>query len=127
MVFDASAVLALLAGEPGAEVVRASLPNAVISTVNLSEVGAKLADRGVKEPAIRNAISLLGLEVVAFDEAAAYAAAAMRPATRHLGLSLGDRACLALAASRGVPALTTDRNWASLAIGVEVRLARGGS
>ena len=125
MVFDASAVLALLAGEPGAELIRAALPNAAMSAVNLSEVGAKLADRGMKEPVIRTAVGMLGLEIVAFDEAAAYAAAAMRDLTRHLGLSLGDRACLALAAARGVPVLTADRNWASLGIGVDVRLARG--
>ncbi len=124
-VLDASAVLAALAGEPGADVVNAALPNAVISTVNLTEVGAKLAERGMNEADIRAAVGMLGLNVVIFDEDAAYAAAMLRVRTRGHGLSLGDRVCLALGLARGAPILTADRSWARLDVGAEVRLIRG--
>ncbi len=124
MVLDASAVIALLADEPGAETVRAWLPHAVVSAVNLAEVGAKLADRGMEEANIRDAIDALGFEIAAFDEGSAYAAIRLRAPTRRFGLSLGDRACLALAVTRGLPVLTTDRDWRALDIGVEVHLAR---
>jgi len=63
--------------------------------------------------------------VVTFDAESAYAAAMLRDRTRQFGLSLGDRACLALGAARGLPVLTADRSWAELSIGVEVRLIRG--
>ena len=97
-VLDASALLALLQDEPGSDRVLESLPGALVCSVNLSEVVAKLTELGMPEPDIRVALSL-GLEVVAFDEALAYSAGALRPATRPAGLSLGDRACLALARS----------------------------
>lgn len=125
IVLDASAVLALLAGEPGAPAVRDYIPDAAISAVNLTEIGAKLADRGMRQKDMRTAIGTLGLDVVTFDEESAYAAAMLRDRTRHLGLSLGDLACLALGAARGLPVLTADRSWAGLSIGVEVRLIRG--
>lgn len=120
---DASAVLALLGGEPGAEEIAGALPGAAISAVNLSEVAAKLVDAGVPPDVARQAIEGLALEVVVFDATAAYAAGALRPATRACGLSLGDRACLALAASRRQAAWTTDRAWAALQVGVEVHVA----
>lgn len=125
IVLDASAIIALLAGEPGGETVRACVPDAAVSAVNLTEVGAKLADRGMKDAEIRAAVGILGLEVVAFDEEAAYAAAALRLRTRNRGLSLGDRACLALGAARGLPVLTMDRKWSGLDLDIEIRLARG--
>lgn len=124
-VLDASAIIALLRDEPGAEAVRVWVPDALVSAVNISEVGAKFAERGMKEADIRGAIGTLGLEVVAFDEAAAHATAWLRGQTRRLGLSLGDRACLALGATRGLPVLTTDRSWAGVDIGVDVRVVRG--
>lgn len=125
VVLDASAVLAALADEPGADVVNAVLPNAVISAVNLTEVGAKLAERGMHEADIRAAIGMLGLTVATFDEDAAYAAAMLRVRTRGLGLSLGDRVCLALGVARRAPILTADRSWARLDVGADVRLIRG--
>jgi PIN domain nuclease of toxin-antitoxin system len=125
VVLDGSAVLALLAGEPGAEVVSACVPDAAVSTVNVAEIGMKLADRGMAENEVRSAISTLGLEVVVFDEDAAYTTAALRSRTRSLGLSLGDRACLALGETRSLPVLTADRNWAGLKLGVEIRVIRG--
>ncbi|MBI2872580.1 MAG: type II toxin-antitoxin system VapC family toxin [Chloroflexi bacterium] len=108
-VLDASALLALLNAEPGAEVVAAALPQAAISAVNLSEVVAKLADAGMPEAAVREALQGLALDVVPFDTDQAYEAGLLRSSTRGVGLSLGDRACLGLARRLNVPALTADR------------------
>ena len=124
VVADASAILAYLHREPGGEVAARHLPGAVVSAVNLAEVGARLADRGVPDEAARQAIETLGMTITAFDEDLAYASAALRPATRRLGLSLGDRACLAVARQLAAPVLTADRAWTELDIGVEVRLIR---
>ena len=125
VVLDASAVLALLGDEPGAEAVLAALPRATISAVNLSEVVAKLAERGMPEEAIRAALDGLDLDPRPFDAAAAHAAGALRPATRAAGLGLGDRACLALAARLGAMALTADPGWAALDVpGLRVSLLR---
>lgn len=124
VVLDASAVLALLQNEPGADAVLASLAGATISAVNLSEVVARLADREVPAEDIRRAVAHLGLRVEPFDADAAYRAGMLRPQTRPLGLSLGDRACLALANALGVAALTADRQWRELALGIEIRSIR---
>lgn len=124
-ILDASAILAYLKAEPGGDTVRAHLPGATVSAVNVAEVGAKLVDRGMSEHDIRTAIGVLGVEVAAFDEEAAYAAAMLRDRTRRLGLSLGDHACLALGVARGLPVLTADRSWAGLDLGIEIRLIRG--
>lgn len=125
VVLDASALLALLHGEPGAEVVAACLPGSVISAVNLSEVIAKLSERGMPAEAIRLALDGLPIDVRPFDINAAYAAGELRPGTRAAGLSFGDRACLALAARLGVPAVTADRAWSTLAgLPVQVRIVR---
>lgn len=124
VVLDASALLALLQGERGAESLADGLAESAISAVNLSEVAAKLAEAGLPELELREALGPLGLEVVPFDEELAYRAGLLRPATRGQGLSLGDRACLALARARGLPAVTTDRAWKKLALGVEVRVLR---
>jgi len=124
MVLDASAVLALVGAEPGWESVAAALPDAVISSVNLSEVVGKLADRGVPTGEIRSLLAGLGLVVVEFDTDSAYDAGALRGLDGGRSLSLGDRACLALARRRSQPAMTADRLWAQLQVGVEVHLIR---
>lgn len=95
---------------------------ALMSTVNLSEVAAKLADIGMAEAAVRMATEQLGLEFVAFDEAGAVAAGLLRPASRSAGLSLGDRACIALGQARSLPVLTADLAWSSLDLGPEVQV-----
>jgi PIN domain nuclease of toxin-antitoxin system len=123
-VFDASALLALLNGEPGASRVQARLPQAVIGAVNLSEVLAKLIDAGMPENAAAASVAALGLRIIDFDESLARSAAALRPATRKLGLSFGDRACLAVAHRLGCPALTADRAWNRLQLGVQVVVIR---
>lgn len=123
-VIDASALLALLNGEPGAEIVAGYLTRGIISSVNLSEVVAKLADGGIPEHGIRNTLVPLGLNVSLFDEGQAYTAGLLRAATRDLGLSSGDRACLGLAKTLNVAALTADRAWAQLSIGVTIKVIR---
>jgi ribonuclease VapC len=124
VVLDASALLALLQDEPGAKEVAESIPGAVISTVNLSEVISKLIEKGVPEQAVRAALKELELEIYPFSEDLAYGAGILRPSTRSLGLSLGDRACLALGQQLALPILTTERNWRDLRLEVEVRLIR---
>ena len=82
-----------------------------MSAVNLSEVIAKLQAEGTLEPAIRQALQNLSLIVAPFNEAQAYEAGLLRASTRVLGLSFGDRACLALARSMDLPAYTADQAW----------------
>jgi ribonuclease VapC len=123
-VIDASALLALLNDEPGADVVAEALPQGVISAVNLSEVVAKLCDAGMPEKAIHQALQPLGIEIVPFDEEQAYQAGLLRSSTQDFGISLGDRACLSLAKKLGIEALTADRAWAELSIGTTIKVIR---
>lgn len=123
-VIDASALLALLNAEPGADIVAEVLPGGVISAVNLSEVVAKLCEAGMPEKAIRQALQPLGLEIVPFDEEQSYQAGLLRTSTQDMGVSLGDRACLSLAKMLGVVALTADRAWAGLSVGATIRVIR---
>lgn len=97
-----------------------------MSTVNLSEVTAKLMEHGLSEEDVRGAIGVYRLAWVPFDDEAAFAAGLLRSATRSAGLSLGDRACLALGRDRNLPVLTADRAWGGLDLvpGIEVVLVR---
>jgi PIN domain nuclease of toxin-antitoxin system len=124
IVLDASAVLALAFDEPGADKVVAALSNAVISTVNLSEVAAKLIEKGFVANEARTWLGALRLKVMPFDQEQAWKAAVLRASTRSKGLSLGDRACLSLAATLKAPALTTDQAWQSVAAGCRVEMVR---
>lgn len=121
-VLDASAVLAALFEEPGAErVARALQRGAAMSSVNVAEVAARLSQGGWSAAAVAGAIAETGIEVVPFNHPMALLSGAYRPRTRCQGLGLGDRACLATACRLGLPALTADRSWADLAIdGVKV-------
>jgi PIN domain nuclease of toxin-antitoxin system len=123
-VLDASAVLALLHKEPGADTVAEKLPNAVISTVNLAEVVTKLVDAGMPLEEARNAVDTLGLRYLSFEATTAFQVGGLRKQTRALGLSLGDRACLATGAEQGVPVVTAERSWGNLTAGVDVELIR---
>lgn len=123
-VLDASAVLALVNGEPGADRVAQTIPGALLCSVNLAEVVGKLADTGMPEQAVRSVLGGLGLSVVSFDADLAWRAGLLRPVTRSAGLSIGDRACLALAAKNGLPAMTSDRVWSTLHLEAEVELIR---
>jgi PIN domain nuclease of toxin-antitoxin system len=124
IVLDASALMAVLREEPGAAAVEAVLDDAAISAVNLSEVQAKLVERGTAAELAWSSLIDLDLDVVDFDAAQARIAGDLRALTRAQGLSLGDRACLALAQALGLPAMTADRAWAGLEVGIEIRTVR---
>jgi PIN domain nuclease of toxin-antitoxin system len=113
-VLDSSAVLALLFNEPGADAVKSALPGALLSTVNLVEVITKLREKGLPADAARAATEILGAEIIDFDTEQACLTGDLRSSTRSAGLSLGDRACLALARLRNLPAITADTAWATL-------------
>lgn len=116
-VLDASAVLTVLNGEPGEKKVIPLLAESAISAVNLTEVGAKLLEAGMNEASAQIAVSVLGIgEVTDFDEDLAWETAKLRPLTKQHGLSLGDRACLALAIKLNVPAVTADKQWSKIKI-----------
>lgn len=123
-VLDASAVLALLNQEPGMSRVEAVLAESCMSTVNYCEVLGKLIDAGMPEQDARESVELLNVEIVGFDADLARLAAVLRPKTKNLGLSLGDRSCLALALSRRNTAVTCERVWPKLKVGVKIELIR---
>jgi ribonuclease VapC len=123
-VLDASAVLAFLRDEPGGERVERELGNSIISTVNLSEIAAKLSDFGMPAGEVSEALSELAASSIVFDTGLAIITGALRKQTRAKGLSLADRACLALAQSTGRIAMTTDRAWADLDVDVMIEVIR---
>ena len=121
---DASAMLALLFVEPGHEEVAAQFDDACMSTVNLAEVASRFARDGHDPREVCRRIAASPLEIVPFLEADAAIAAALMSVTRGQGLSLGDRACLTLAMTRNIPALTADRAWTALRLPIPVHLIR---
>lgn len=121
---DASALLAFLFQEPGHERVASALDSACLSTVNLSEVVGRFVRDGHDGGQVMARLTRSPIEIVPFDAEQARIAAGLLPATRSHGLSLADRACLALALTRGVPVLSADRVWGEIEEGVEVRLIR---
>jgi ribonuclease VapC len=124
VILDASALLALLNSEPGADIVTEALPGAIISAVNLSEVIAILCRTGIPEKVIRQALEPLGLEVAPFNTEQAYQAGLLYTKTQNLGISLGDRACLSLGKMLGLAVLTADKTWLKLSVGVTVKVIR---
>ena len=125
-VLDASALLCLLFDEPGADRVESVLHGAIISAANYAEVIGKLIDKGHSPEEAVADLAELDLDVVPLDRAQSEKVGQLRQLTRQAGLSLGDRACLALAATSGRIALTSDRAWAGVAeaAGVPVELVR---
>jgi PIN domain nuclease of toxin-antitoxin system len=123
-VLDASALLCLLQEEKGAERVALALPAAEIGAVNYCEAVGKLVEAGMDVATVDKLIDTLQLNVISFDRTQARLAASLRTTTRKLGLSLGDRACLALAHSRGATALTCDSVWTRFEAPCKVELAR---
>ena len=124
VVLDASVFLAILRDEPFDRHVLDVLEGASMSTVNVAEVFSTLSDLGLQDsPRVNALFDLLG-GIVPFSEAQAYAAGRLRPLTRTHGMSLGDRACLALALELGAEVYTADRAWARLEVGVRIRLIR---
>ena len=124
VVLDSSSVLAVINGEPGADAVGDVLMGASISAVNYSEVIAKLVDYGLDDGDALGALDALPLTVIPVDAVQARYAGLLRRQTRAHGLSLGDRACLALAYTLGLPAVTADRAWTGLELGLEVTVIR---
>ncbi len=123
-VLDASAVLAVIQEEPGAERIESHLDTGCISAVNLAEIVGKLQDRGLGDNEIDELIALLDLDTRILDKEGAVFLGKLRQTTKVAGLSLGDRACLALAHSLGATAITMDRAWKDLDIGVTIEVAR---
>jgi ribonuclease VapC len=123
-VLDASALLAHIGQEPGADAIDEIDDEPLMSTVNLAEVFAKLAGRGLSQDQADMIVYRYRLDIVPFDEELARQTGALRPATMSLGLSLGDRACLALAQRERLPILTADRSWAKLDLGIAIKLVR---
>jgi ribonuclease VapC len=121
-VLDASALLAVLNEEPGAERVAAALDEAVLCAVNVAEVAAALMSRGNSPVQVRAIIDALRIESIPADNELALDAGFLRRLTDRAGLSLGDRFCLATARRLNAVALTADRAWAAVSDDVEVRI-----
>ena len=124
VVLDASAVLALLNREAGADVVQSHLADAALSVANAIEIGSKLVDGGMCREAAWEAIELLDIELIELDIELAGLATALRRDTRHKGLSLADRACLATAIREKATAVTADRAWAGLDLPCPIEVIR---
>jgi PIN domain nuclease of toxin-antitoxin system len=123
-VLDASALLAFLFREPGHEMVAGEIASACISTVDLAESLGRIARDGHDPRPLLTGVSESTLEIVPFSPDQALRCARLLAQARSLGLSLGDRACLALAMERGLAAMTADAVWAALDAGVEIVLIR---
>ncbi|OCW57568.1 type II toxin-antitoxin system VapC family toxin [Hoeflea olei] len=124
VVVDSSVILAVLRNEIGADRAAGALFGAAMASVNAVEVITRLIDLGYAPERALSALSRFRLDIVAFDMELAGMAGFLRAATRHVGLSLGDRACLALAIRDNATALTADRNWADLDLPCKVELIR---
>ena len=124
VVFDASAILTMALREPGHQALLRLERVILVSTVNLAEVRSRLWDKEESETMIDEMLRRIDMSVVAFDAEQAKLAADLRPQTRRFGLSLGDRACLALGIVRKATVYTADRAWSRLDLPVEIKLVR---
>lgn len=120
VVLDASAILALIFDEPGADRVAACLPDALVSTVNIAEVATRLLAQKVPTDTAATIIETLQFSLRPFDYTQALATAQLRSVTRCAGLSLGDRACLALGRTHQAEVITADRVWQNVATAADV-------
>lgn len=124
-VLDASALLAVLNGEPGAQIVIEALKQrALLSAVNYAEVMTKLIERGLDRFVASTAVRSMGVALISFEPDLAERAGELRPQTKRLGLSLADRACLALAEREKLPVFTADRSWSEAGLAIEIRVIR---
>lgn len=127
-VLDASAIIAFLQGEPGDELVRQALQSGhcVVSAANQAEVIAKALDRGGTPEAIKAILAELAYTVIDIKAEDGVQAGWMRSQTRQIGLSLGDRLCLAVAQRLKAKILTADRPWLAMAepLGIDIRCIR---
>ena len=124
VILDASAMLALLQDEPGADTVLALAKGSRLLSVNFCEVVQRVLAKGGAAAPTEQAIDRLEIAVVPFDRSLARMAAELRESTRFMGASLGDRACLALGLASGWPILSADRDWGKLDLGIEIRMIR---
>jgi len=115
-VIDSSVVLAFLNQEKGADRCEEFLFSGMMSTVNVAEVLTKAIESGHTAITARKSFDLLDLQLIDFDIEQATKAAELRSSTKHAGLSLGDRSCLALAVLKGATAVTADRSWKSVKV-----------
>ena len=124
VVFDSSAVLAVIFRENGAAAARDAAADAIMSAVNVTEVITRMIDEGASREAALRSLQEISPAIRPFDESLALEAGYLRTETRQYGLSLGDRACLALALREGAPVVTADRAWARLDLGIDIRVIR---
>ena len=124
VVLDASAVLALIRREKGADKVAPVMNDGLLSSINAAEVYSKLDEWRVTQLEHDVYHNLIVNQIVPFGPDLALATGRLRHITKPLGLSLGDRACLALALREGLPVMTADRHWTKLAIGVTIECVR---
>ena len=122
VVFDASALIAMLKGERGAAKVAAGIAGARVSSVNYAEVVSHFIHAGMPERQVDAMLDPLPVAIVPADKALAQNAGRLRATTADAGLSLGDRFCLALAKREGLPAWTSDQNWKKIADAAEVKV-----
>jgi len=123
-VLDASAVLAHLNNEPGGDFALSLFTQSAISTVNLCEVHSKMVERGDDSLVARYRLEAFGLDIMDADAELAFEAGALRGPTRPLGLSLGDRFCIALGRRLQLPVYTAERRWLALSPSMDIRLIR---
>lgn len=123
-VLDASAVLAFLRNEPGAEFVRPWLRGGFISAVNAGEVMNRLSRPGRSLEQIVHLVRGVEMQIIDFRFEQAVVAASLEPHARAANLSFADRACLSLGMMRELPVLTADQAWSPLDLGIDIRLIR---
>lgn len=123
-VIDASAFLAIMRAETGAENTLARLRRSVMSAVNVSEALMRGVETGAPLALMREFLVVQQVHVVPFDDRLAVEAALLRPATKHLGLSFADRACIATAIKLDATIVTADRVWSTLDLPCKVELIR---
>lgn len=125
VILDASALITLLSEEKGNETVASVLPKSVMSSVNIAEVAKFLMEKqGLNKEEVSNIIQSLIETIIPFDTQLALISADIVRDTKSLGLSLGDRACLALAISTGYTVYSSDRIWSKLDLGCKIVLIR---
>ena len=125
IVFDSSALIMLFAKEKGYEIIKQHMKNAIISSVNIAEVYKYCIEvQNLTEDDCRSLIKLSGIKIIEFCEEQALITAKIIKKTKPYGLSLGDRACIALAMLKKHPVLTCDKIWQKVDLGIEFLMAR---
>ena len=125
VVLDASALLALIKNEPGAKIVEELLGNIVMSSVNVAEVASILLDSDMSPEEAQEAIEPFVDSIIPFNLKHSIDCAALKKITKHLGLSLGDRACITLGIQLGLPIYAADKIWLELKLeNAKIKLIR---